>query len=114
MQETTSTSVQLCRAMGEPRVHKYAPFPWPQEAADLVRAHREATGSDLAHLVTQLAQLSGYSRDACWRFARKQGINVNARPSYRRWTEAEDQQLFALYRRHPLGVIAGILNRSRA
>ncbi len=113
MQETTSTSVQLCRAMGEPRVHKYAPFPWPQEATDLARAHREAAGSDLAHLLAQLAQLSGHPRDACLRFARKNGITSRIKPTRCSWTEAEDQQLLTLYGDHPVPVVARILQRSK-
>lgn len=98
--------------MGKPRVHKYAPFQWPQEATDLVRAHREAAGSDLAHLLAQLAQLSGHPRDACLRFARKHGITSRIKPTRCSWTEAEDQQLLTLYKDHPVPVVARILQRS--
>jgi hypothetical protein len=98
--------------MDEPRVHKYAAFEWPQEAADLVRAYREAPASDLGQLFTQLVRLSGYPRDACLRFARKHGITVPLRPFYGRWTEADDQQLLKLFEDHPIPVVARLLQRS--
>src|SRR5579859_6957442 len=88
-------------------------FQWPQQATELVRANREAKGSDLVNLVAQLAQISGYPRDACWRFARKHGITARPKPSYRRWTEAQDQQLLGLIEEHSVAVVAGILQRSR-
>ena len=98
--------------MGEPRVHKYAAFEWPQEAADLVRAYREAPGSDPGHLLSELVRLSGYPRDACLRFARKYGITDRLRPTYGRWTEADDQQLLKLFEDHPIPVVVRVLRRS--
>jgi hypothetical protein len=88
-------------------------FLWPQQAIELVTIHHETTGSDLGNLITQLVQISGHPRDACWRFARKQGITAKPKPCYRRWSEAQDQQLLGLIEKHSVAVVASILQRSK-
>ncbi len=88
-------------------------FQWPKEARDLVAGHRDAAGSELRSLIAQLAQMSGNPRTACWRFVRRQGITVKVKPSFRRWTESEEQQLLELAKEHPVATVANILRRSK-
>lgn len=66
--------------------------------------------TDLKSLVTKLVEVSGNPRDACWRFARQNGIT--SKQAYRPWTRKEQQKLLDLISIHPLHEVTVLLRRS--
>jgi hypothetical protein len=94
-------------------------FRWPTEARQLVRIHLNArretphgqdSGDELRVLVTQLVEVSGNPRDACWRFLRQSGI-VSKR-AYVQWPERAQQRLLDLIAAQPLPEVAIAMRRS--
>lgn len=92
---------------------------WPQEAKTLVRTYLELARrprgcgdgrAEAKALITQLVTLTGYSRERCWRFARRLGIH--AKQSYRGWTAADQQRLLDLIAKNPASEVAKIMGRS--
>jgi len=66
-------------------------YDWPPEAAQLARQKPRIHPSNL---IEQLYALTGYPRDACWRFAAKFGIQ---RPThYHQWSPAEQQKVLEM------------------
>lgn len=92
---------------------------WPDEAKSLVKTYlellrRQRGGEDgraqAKALITQLVTLTGYSREKCWRFARRMGIN--GKQSYRGWSVADQQRLLDLISKNPACEVAQIMRRS--
>jgi hypothetical protein len=88
--------------MGNPEGgRKRRVFRWSTEARASVREYRlrghdvmQEGESELSKLVTQLTEISGNPRDACYRFARQMGIKEKRQS--RCWTKAEQQRLLDL------------------
>ena len=87
-------------------------YRWSKGARDLIRQNLDATGRELTALVTTLVEESGNPRLACWRFARRMGIQ--ARRKHRPWTVLEQQRLLKLIDLHPIKEIARLLRRSQS
>lgn len=91
-------------------------FRWPGAARDLVRAHirrpqaQHTSAQDMKLLVTNLAEVSGNPRKACWRFLRQAGLT--SKRNYRQWTKAEQQRLLDLTASHTLSEVTVLLRRS--
>jgi hypothetical protein len=92
---------------------------WSMEARDLVAEHlvsrcniADDPGSEGATktLISNLVELTGNPRDACYRFVRRFGIA--AREGYQRWTKAEQEQLLDLIVLHPPAEVAKTMRRS--
>lgn len=92
---------------------------WPKEAKSLVNTYLELARrqrgcedgrAEAKTLITQLVTLTGYSRERCWRYARRQGIN--GKQSYRGWTVADQQRLLDLISKNPACEVAKIMRRS--
>lgn len=94
---------------------------WPQEAHTLVANHLKCVRrhsidigdqrAEMKALITQLTVLTGYSRERCWRFARRLG--ANGKQEYREWTKSDQQKLLDLISRHPTCEVAKIMRRSQ-
>ena len=92
-------------------------FRWPGEAREVIRNYLSeaemgngSVPSDLKSLVTKLVAVSGNPRDACWRFARQNGIT--SKQGYRPWTRKEQQKLLDLISIHPVHEVTVLLRRS--
>ena len=93
---------------------------WPTEARRLVSNHldrlrgakHDATEAraELLRIITRLVDLTGYSQESCWRFARRLG--AGSKQQYREWTKADQQRLLDLAARNPLFEVAKIIRRS--
>jgi hypothetical protein len=85
-------------------------FTWSKEARELVRNYLIA-GGERHKMIASLAQITGYPRRACLRFARQ--IGVSAKRPYRKWTKKEIELLQQLCESHPLRTVALKLQRSQ-
>lgn len=83
---------------------------WSNEARQLAVQARVLSGEKLLELLGRMQRLTGQSADACWRFIRQYGLKKQV--VYRRWTEAELEQLREELACHPLSVVARKLGRS--
>jgi hypothetical protein len=93
---------------------------WSSEArqvvlryVDAVRNHRidePKERSELKKLITQLIELTGNSRQACWRFARRLG--AKKKQAYKEWTRSDQQRLLGLIAVNPPLEVAKIMRRS--
>lgn len=93
---------------------------WPKEAHILVanylkrlQPHMSDGGDqrgEMKAIITQLVALTGYSRERCWRFARRLG--ANGKQAYREWTRSDQQRLLDLISRNPACEVAKIMRRS--
>lgn len=101
-------------------VHKRRVFLWSKQAKELVREYQERTTrsqqhneSDRCRLVTKLAEISGYPRDACLRFLHGflHELGVHQKRAYREWTKPEQQRLLDLISSMPVEEAAKILRR---
>jgi hypothetical protein len=97
----------------EPRRRRKLPrsFRWPTLAVEVIRANIDAAGPDLNELITVIAALSGNPRAACWRFARRHGLN--AKRGFRRWTKKELRILEERLHVHDVKRVAAELGRPR-
>ena len=80
---------------------------------DAVRKHRieePAQRSEAQKLITKLVELTGNSRQACWRFARHHGVKKQNR--YKEWTRSDQQRLLDLIAIHPPVEVAKLMRRS--
>jgi hypothetical protein len=84
-------------------------FRWPKEAREIVRESLRAKGRELTAVITQLSEMTGNPRDACFRFARDLGLA--ARP-YRKWSRKESDRLLQLLESLPKRTVALKLERS--
>lgn len=66
--------------------------------------------AELKLVITQLVTLTGYSRERCWRFARRLG--VKGKQQYETWTKLDQQRLLDLIGRNPPCEVAKIMGRS--
>ncbi len=87
-------------------------FRWSETARDLVRANLHFRGKQLRALITAIAQESGFPRWACWRFARRMG--VQSKRQIRPWTPPEEQRLIKLLDLYPINEIARLMRRSHS
>lgn len=94
--------VQVCR--------KRRSFKWSREARELVRGNLQAKGREVTKLITQLSEMTGNPRDACFRFARDMGLT--GKKAYRRWSKKESDLLLQLLESHPKRTVALKLKRS--
>lgn len=94
-------------------------FRWSKEARDLVRDYLQTAqprndpgqpNTELRLLVTKVASITGYPRDACLRFVRQLG--VAERNPYKAWTENDKQRLLDLSARFLLKEVARLMCRS--
>jgi hypothetical protein len=76
-----------------------------------VRSNLNPSGHERYQLITALARMSSYPRDACLRFATRLG--VSAKRPYQKWSAKETGILLQLSKSHPLPVVARKLQRSR-
>jgi hypothetical protein len=93
---------------------------WPKEAHVLVANYlervrhqmsdEEQKRAEVKTVITQLAALTGHSRENCWRFVRR--IGVVRKQSYREWTLTDQQRLLDLISRNPACEVAKIMRRS--
>jgi hypothetical protein len=96
-------------------------FRWSVEARQLVSQYaaavrsrsieKQAQRAELTKVITQLMELSGHPRRACWRFVRALGVK-NKRRVYREWTRSEQQRLLDLVADNPPLEVAKIMRRS--
>jgi len=80
---------------------------------EVVRNHRieePAQRAALKILINNLVELTGNSRQACWRFARRLGIRK--KQSYKEWTKSDQQRLLDLIAVNPPLEVAKIMRRS--
>ncbi len=63
---------------------------WGPEAYALAQQARSMSGDKLDPLVRRLQRQTGCSREACWRFIIRNGLN--GRSGHRRWTDEEIEQ----------------------
>jgi hypothetical protein len=94
--------------------------PWPKDCTLVVTTYLQRLRqssvdegerrAELKAVITQLVGLTGYSRERCWRFARRLG--VNGKQPYREWTKSDQQRLFDLISRNPTYQVAKIMRRS--
>ncbi len=75
-----------------------------------MRTHLIA-GGERHKLISSLALISGYPRNACLRFARQ--IGLTAKRPYQKWTKKETEMLLQLCESHPLRIVALKLQRSQ-
>ena len=87
-------------------------FQWSQTARKTVRANLNSEGDQLQDLIGELAEESGNSKRACWRFAKRMG--TRSRRAQRRWTVAEQQRLIKLLDLHSIPEIAKAMRRSQS
>jgi hypothetical protein len=85
-------------------------FSWPKKAENLLKANRNAGGRARYKLISSLARMTGYPRNACLRFARRCGF-IAKRP-YRNWSPRETDLLLQLSESHKLPAMARKLKRS--
>jgi hypothetical protein len=76
-------------------------YPWPREAEKLARQKPRLHPSNL---IEQLQKMTGYPRDACWRFVAKFGVQRPTR--YRLWTDEEQQKVLEMSETRPVPEIA--------
>lgn len=80
---------------------------------EAVRGHRieeQAQPSETRKLITKLVELTGNSRQACWRFIRRHGIKK--KKVYKEWTRSDQQRLLDLTAVNPPIEVAKIMRRS--
>lgn len=80
---------------------------------EAVRSHRieeQAQRSEAQKLITNLVELTGNSRQACWRFARRYG--VKKKKAYKEWTRSDQQRLLDLIAVNPPIEVAKLMRRS--
>lgn len=80
---------------------------------DAVRSHRieeQAQRSEAQKLITKLVELTGNSRQACWRFIRRHG--VKKKKAYKEWTRSDQQRLLDLIAVNPPIEVAKLMRRS--
>ena len=94
-------------------------FRWSKEARELVREYLQTAqprskpnqpNTELRLLVTKVAHITGYPRDACLRFVRQLG--VAERNPYKVWTPNDKQRLLDLSARFLLKEVARLMCRS--
>ncbi len=73
---------------------------------------KDREGAELRALVTKLAALTGKSRRASRRFAKRLGVTV--KQQYRNWTKSDQQRLLDLIAIHPPHDVAKIMHRTLA
>jgi hypothetical protein len=71
--------------------HRRQRYEWPPEAERLARHKPRIPPSSL---VQQLEQMTGYPRDACWRFAHKFGVKRPTR--YRSWPQRDQAKVLEM------------------
>jgi len=80
---------------------------------DGVRSHcieEQAQRSEAQKLITKLVELTGNSRQACWRFIRRHG--VKKKKAYKEWTRSDQQRLLDLIAVNPPIEVARLMRRS--
>lgn len=80
---------------------------------DAVRSRRmeeQAQRSEAQKLITKLVEITGNSRQACWRFIRRHG--VKKKKTYKEWTRPDQQRLLNLIAVNPPIEVARIMRRS--
>lgn len=91
-------------------------FRWPGAARELVRIQLSKPDAqrlderEMSALITELVNVSGNPRRACWRFVRNAGIT--SKRNYRPWTRPEQQKLLDLMALHSLSEVTVLLRRS--
>lgn len=93
---------------------------WSSEARLLVsnyvggvRCHRIeelAQRWEAQKLITKLVELTGNSRQSCWRFVRRNG--VKKKKTYKEWTRSDQQRLLDLIAVNPPIEVARLMRRS--
>jgi hypothetical protein len=73
---------------------KRSSFIWPETAMALASTNMTAEGPQRQQLVSQLSQMTGYSRPACRRFIQRMGNN--AKSPYRKWPPRDRRRLLEL------------------
>jgi hypothetical protein len=73
-----------------------------------IEEHSQRT--ELRKLICSLVELTGNSRQACWRFARRQG--VKKKNTYKEWTRSDQQRLLDLIAVNPPTEVAKMMRRS--
>jgi hypothetical protein len=76
----------------------------------LVRGNLHVKGPELTALITQLSEMTGNPRDACFRFARNLGLI--AKKPYRKWSQKESDLLLQLLESYPKRTVILKLKRS--
>ena len=67
---------------------------WPEMAKTLASANKTAEGPQRQQLVSQLYQMTGYTRAACRRFILRMGNNAKTR--YKKWPPRDQEKLLEL------------------
>lgn len=104
--------------MGESGKQKRRKYTWPRDARVLIIQYkaRVQSGSDsnspptVSSLVTDIAEMTGYPRDVCFRFVRQLG--VGEKRVHKGWTSGEQQRLLDLIALNPPNEVAKILKRT--
>lgn len=85
----------------QPPLRRRQRYEWPPEAEKLARQKPRIHPSNL---IEQLHAMTGYPRDACWRFAGKFGIQ---RPThYHQWSQRDQQKVLEMSEMRPVSEIA--------
>ena|ERR1700746_285727 len=78
-----------------------------------VRSHRieeQVQRSEAQKLITKLVELTGNSRQACWRFIRQHGVKKKG--AYKEWTRSDQQRLLDLIAVNPPIEVARLMRRT--